>query len=137
MRDDAERAGAIVTDFDLCTDWHELFTRDDKRRIRRACRLLRALYLMHFSFKQLNRELDLWVEYAGKLIDDAVHLFSGFEVITTDRLHAHLLACLMEIPNTIWNNSYGKNHTYVTAWTGSSNLVQLGHKDLPSGEGAR
>jgi pyruvyl transferase EpsO len=41
-------------------------------------------------------------------------------------LHAHLLACLLEIPNTIWNNSYGKNHTYVAAWTGASDVVQLG-----------
>ncbi|KIO49559.1 polysaccharide pyruvyl transferase family protein [Nitrosospira sp. NpAV] len=131
MRVDKERANAIATDFDLRADWEELFQRSEKRRIQRACRLLRALHLMHFSLARVSHGLDLWVEYVGKFIDDAVHLFSRFDIITTDRLHAHLLACLMGIPNTIWNNSYGKNHTYAAAWTGSSDIVQLGQSVLP------
>jgi pyruvyl transferase EpsO len=131
MRVDDERADAIATDFDLRADWEELFQRRERRRIQRACRLLRALHLMHFSLEGISRGLDLWVEYVGRFIDDAIHLFSRFDVITTDRLHAHLLACLMEIPNTIWNNSYGKNHTYVAAWTGASDIVRLGQSVLP------
>jgi pyruvyl transferase EpsO len=131
MRVDDERAGAIVTDFDLRTDWEELFQRSERRRIQRTCRVLRALHSMRFSLGRISHELDLWVRYASRFVDDAIHLFSGFDVITTDRLHAHLLACLLEIPNTIWNNSYGKNHTYVAAWTGASDIVQLGPVNRP------
>ena len=92
---------------------------------------------MHFNLERLTHELDLWVEYAEKLVDDAVKLFGRFDVITTDRLHAHILACLMEIPNSVSNNSYGKNYSYVTAWTGVSDIVQLSDTDLLSGENIR
>jgi pyruvyl transferase EpsO len=130
MRADDERADAVATDFDLRADWEELFQRSERRRIQRACRVLHALHLMHFSLGGISRGLDLWARYASKFVDDAIHLFGKFDIITTDRLHAHILACLMQIPNTIWNNSYGKNHTYVTAWTGASDIVQLGQSVL-------
>lgn len=134
MRDDDERSGGMVTDFDLRTDWRELVGRDNKHRIRKARRLLRALHLMHFNLERLTHELDLWIEYAEKLVDDIVNLFGRFDVITTDRLHAHILACLMEIPNIVWNNSYGKNHSYAAAWTGVSDIVQLSNTNLLSGK---
>jgi pyruvyl transferase EpsO len=123
MRDDEERATSCVTDYDVCLDWRELVGRRNKYRIRMARGVLRGFYLLHVKREHLTYNLDLWIDYAEKLVGDAVNLFSGFDVITTDRLHAHILACLMGIPNRVLNNSYGKNYSYVEAWTGPSNMV--------------
>lgn len=94
--------------------------------------MLGALHLAHLDSGIVPREMNLWINYATKLVGEAVDLFSRFEVVTTDRLHAHILSCLMSIPNTVLNNSYGKNYSYVDAWTGSSNLVNLSGEQLPN-----
>ena len=107
-------------------DWRELVRR--KNTLIRVMRgVLAALHLAHVDSGILSLEMDLWIKYATKLVDEAIDFFSRFEVVTTDRLHAHILSCLMGIPNTVLNNSYGKNYSYITAWTGSSSIV-----DLPS-----
>lgn len=126
IRDDEERAASSVTGYDLCLDWRELVGPGNKYRIRIARGVLRGLFLARVKREHLASQLDLWIDYAEKLVSDAVDLFSKYDVITTDRLHAHILACLMGIPNTVLNNSYGKNYSYVDAWTGLSNIVQFG-----------
>jgi len=67
----------------------------------------------------------LWIARANSLIRDAVAIFGGHGSVISDRLHAHILACLMEIPNTIYDNSYGKNSRYISTWTAASPLVNL------------
>lgn len=126
MRDDEERVASSVTGYDVRLDWRELVGSGNKYRIRIARSVLLGLYLARMKREHLSSQLDLWIDYAGRLVSDAVDLFSRFDVITTDRLHAHILACLMGIPNTVLNNSYGKNYSYVNAWTGLSNIVQFG-----------
>lgn len=66
-----------------------------------------------------------WIPRAGRLIDRAVDLFSLHERVKTDRLHGHILSCLLAMPNEIHDNSNGKNSRYVTAWTAASPLVRL------------
>jgi pyruvyl transferase EpsO len=126
LRADVESAGCEVIDFDVRIDWRELVRRKNTL-IRMMRGVLAALHLAHVDSGILSLEMNLWIKYATKLVGEAIDLFSRFEVITTDRLHAHILSCLMGIPNTVLNNSYGKNYSYITAWTGSSNIV-----DLPS-----
>ncbi|MNC34023.1 putative pyruvyl transferase EpsO [compost metagenome] len=71
----------------------------------------------------VNLEMDLWIKYARKLSREAINLFSDYENIITDRLHGHILSCLMNIPHTVHDNSYGKNSGYLQAWTGNSDIV--------------
>jgi len=132
LRADAESAGANVTNFDVRLDWRELVgCRNTWIRMIRG--VLRALHVTHLDRRLLFNEVDLWVKYSTKLVGEAIDLFSRFEVITTDRLHAHILSCLMGIPNTILNNSYGKNCSYVSEWTGSSNIVNFSiEKGIPA-----
>lgn len=132
MRVDKESADGKVTDFDVRTDWRELIGRKNVwfRNIRRA---LLALHLLGLDRRLHPHEQDVWIRHSTKLIDEAINFFCRFEVVTTDRLHAHILACLLGIPNTVLNNSYGKNYSYITAWTGSSDIVQLSGGNLPSG----
>lgn len=106
------------------TDW-PLLVGDSERYIdsfRRAMRLMHRMGLGWLGNKILSR---LWAYYSGKLISNAITLFSAHESIVTDRLHGHILACLMDKPNTVLDNSYGKNSSYVSAWTVNSALVSL------------
>ena len=37
--------------------------------------------------------------------------------MVTDRLHAHILSLLLDIPHVVLDNSYGKVGGFVDAWT--------------------
>jgi len=54
-----------------------------------------------------------------------LRLLSAGEIVVTDRLHAHILCLLMNIPHILLDNSYGKVKHFVEAWTKASPLVQL------------
>lgn len=104
------------------TDWPDLLG-DSERHIDSFRRAMRATHKVGFS-RIGNRLLkESWARYSAKLIDNAVNLFARHEHVFTDRLHGHILACLMDKPNTVIDNSYGKNSTYVNAWTAHSELV--------------
>lgn len=106
------------------TDW-PVVVGDNERRIdlfRRALRGMNRLGLGWIGNRVLSAR---WTAFSGRLIDDAVRLFSAHERIVTDRLHGHILACLMNKPNIVLDNSYGKNSRYVSAWTADSALVSL------------
>ena len=47
----------------------------------------------------------------------AMRLVSRGRVLITDRLHAHLLASQMGIPNVLLDNSYGKNRSVFESWS--------------------
>ena len=72
-----------------------------------------------------NLEARLWIDQAERFANQAVSLFSRYECVESDRLHAHILSCLLSIPNRISDNSYGKNKRYITNWTVDSPLVTL------------
>ena len=73
-----------------------------------------------------NLEARLWIAQSERFVDQAVSLFSAYERIRSDRLHAHILSCLLSIPNQISDNSYGKNGRYAASWTAASPLVSIG-----------
>ena len=54
-----------------------------------------------------------------------VNLLSSARVIVTDRLHGHIVSLLLGIPHVVLDNSYGKLHRFVAAWTSASPLVKL------------
>ena len=72
-----------------------------------------------------NMEAKLWIGQAERFVNQAVALFSRYERVESDRLHAHILSCLLSIPNQIADNSYGKNGRYIKTWTATSSLVAM------------
>ena len=52
-----------------------------------------------------------------------VKLLSAGRVVITDRLHAHILCLLLDIPHVALDNSYGKVHGFIDTWTSESPLV--------------
>jgi len=109
--------------FDKTTDWVEVVGQD-KRLIDLFWRLEWRFnrYGWTFVSKHLSK---LWMPIANRFTRKAVKLFSPYEHIVTDRLHGHILACLMSKPNTVIDNSYGKNSTYMNEWTIESDIVTL------------
>jgi pyruvyl transferase EpsO len=67
----------------------------------------------------------IWMPISKCLSRQAMKTFSNHGHVITDRLHGHILACLMDIPNTVVDNSYGKNSTYMREWTIDSEIVSL------------
>lgn len=114
--------GALQERFATQSDWPELVG-GRERQIDRFRRVMRMLPRRGFGMASSRLCSAAWVAYSARLIDDAIDLFSEHERIVTDRLHGHILACLMDLPNTVLDNSYGKNSAYVEAWTSGSALV--------------
>ena len=108
----------------LTTDW-PLLVGDGEQRIESFRRALRRMHRLGMGWGANKLLSGLWANYSGRLIESAVTLFSAHDRIVTDRLHGHILACLMDKPNIVLDNSYGKNSGYVGAWTAASELVSL------------
>lgn len=91
----------------------------------------------------------LHAAYNGMLhmnLKAGVDMFMNRRLIITDRLHAHVLASLMQIPHIVLDNSYGKvksiyddyTHQFSTAHYASSNeeALELARKLLTARNGA-
>ena len=48
----------------------------------------------------------------------ACRLLSSGRAVITDRLHAHILCLLLDIPHIVLDNNYGKIVRFLDAWTG-------------------
>lgn len=117
LRSDIEagsgQTGLQSLDQQDCRDWDTLFSRTESK----------VTYQMPRFFK-LNKKLKgplparlFWYKYTDYLIGKAVHLFGSYKAVRTSRLHGHILACLMDKPHELIDNSYGKNSQYYHTWT--------------------
>jgi pyruvyl transferase EpsO len=124
--DDEKRSGAesAPLEFTARTDW-PLVVGERERNIDFFRRAMRSTYRVGLGWNANKLLTRSWAKYSGRLVDDAVRLFSRHGHIVTDRLHGHILACLMNRTSTVLDNSYGKNSAYVSAWTANSDLVVL------------
>lgn len=124
--DDEKVEAATVPGVDIVatTDW-PMVVGDGEKRVEHFRRALRGMHKYGLGWYGNRLLVGLWADHSRRLINRAIELFAAHEHIVTDRLHGHILACLMDKPNTVLDNSYGKNSTYVNAWTGASGLVTL------------
>lgn len=60
-----------------------------------------------------------------------IEVFDGTEGAIVDRLHAHILLMLLDVPHVVIDSGYGKLSSFMADWTGQSPLVALAD-DLPS-----
>lgn len=58
----------------------------------------------------------LYDTIAKQRLKRGVRLLGDGKVVITDRLHAHILCCLMGIPNVVIDNSYGKIFALLDTW---------------------
>jgi exopolysaccharide biosynthesis predicted pyruvyltransferase EpsI len=53
---------------------------------------------------------------ARRRVERGVQQLSRGKVVATDRLHAHILSSVLDIPNVVLDNNYGKIHGYMDCW---------------------
>lgn len=69
-------------------------------------------------------QLDLYNRLAQGRLDRGLKMLSSGRVVVTDRLHAHILSTMMDIPHIVLDNNYGKINGYMNSWTGSFEEVR-------------
>ncbi|OME80780.1 exopolysaccharide biosynthesis protein [Paenibacillus sp. FSL A5-0031] len=99
-------------------DWASLYNRVEKKSIKMIGQMMTK------SGVPLPMQA-IWGKYSDYLVDKAVKRFSGYRIVQTSRLHGHILSCLMDKPNTLLDNSYGKNSNYYNTWTSGIKSAQL------------
>lgn len=55
-------------------------------------------------------------------IQSAYDFISQYSLIITTRLHGHILACLLGVPNILLDNSYGKNKNFYDTWMSKNSM---------------
>ncbi|MBB6671466.1 polysaccharide pyruvyl transferase family protein [Cohnella nanjingensis] len=91
-------------------DWSTLYSRTEQRSIRAFGDVLR------FSKGKLPVGR-IWSKYTDRLVNKAIGRFAQYRTVQTSRLHGHILSCLMDKPNVLIDNAYGKNASYYRTWT--------------------
>ncbi|NBD23598.1 polysaccharide pyruvyl transferase family protein [Paenibacillus glycinis] len=91
-------------------DWATLFNKTEQKGIL----LFRKLLKISGGNSLLSK---CWGMYTDYLVNKAVNRFGNYNTVQTSRLHGHILSCLMDKPNVLLDNSYGKNGNYYSAWT--------------------
>lgn len=105
-------------------DWPQFVGKRERRinSFRRVVRVMARLGMGRLAGRLMS---PLWIRYANGLVEEVIRLFAMHELIITDRLHAHILAVLMDMPTHVLDNSYGKNSRYAAMWTARCRLVTM------------
>ncbi|GAB2671447.1 polysaccharide pyruvyl transferase family protein [Paenibacillus thermoaerophilus] len=93
-------------------DWDTMLSRSDKRIIYWMGRAMRSR--LRAGRLPLQK---IWYGQVDRLTGKAIRLFSSYRKVATSRLHGHILCCLMDKENVLFDNSYGKNSNYYRTWT--------------------
>jgi exopolysaccharide biosynthesis predicted pyruvyltransferase EpsI len=114
LRTDHERAAgadAVLPQGVKADDWLE---EDQRARNRvRGWLKLRRLLVRDPQAQRLMRQRVL----AEWRVKRGLAMLAQGEVVATDRLHAHILSLLLDIPHVLLDNSYGKVAGFADQWT--------------------
>lgn len=119
MRTDHEVNAGMVQDGGLVppaavrADW---LTEPDNTR-RRAKTAAVAALLASLSFSKMALKERYYAALARARLNRGLRQLASAEFVITDRLHAHILSVLLNIPHTVLDNSYGKVSGFMDLWT--------------------
>lgn len=57
-----------------------------------------------------------WLDFCRGRVIRAARTVADHRMVITNRMHCHILACLLGVPNVLLDNSYGKCSAYFQAW---------------------
>ncbi|WP_032108837.1 polysaccharide pyruvyl transferase family protein [Necropsobacter massiliensis] len=97
-------------------DWDDILTEQDVNYELLCGRLARIANKLHLAFLK-NKVNTLWYRHTWDVIERARAEFIRYDSVITSRLHGHIFSCLLELPNQVCDNSYGKNSGYYNQWT--------------------
>ena len=104
-------------------DWIEEPCYLEKRLLLR----LRRFAAWPGRWSRLVASLEGWLQQrlSRRRLQRGCQLLSQGAVVITDRLHAHLLCLLMDIPHVVLDNSYGKISSFRQRWTAQCSVPVL------------
>lgn len=102
-------------------DWDTLFTSMEVKGIE----YFQKFYRLDKKIGGPLPTRTFWYKYTDHLMNKAIDLFSSYHEVRTSRLHGHILACLLDKPHVIIDNSYGKNSQYYQTWSLSNPKAEL------------
>lgn len=114
LRTDHERTedASVMPDRVAYTDWlHE--DRTERLNLRARAKI-GALLPGSEQGKRLRRYQAL----AHRRVQRGLEILSRGRIVVTDRLHAHILSLLLDIPHVALDNNYGKVSGFARQWTG-------------------
>jgi exopolysaccharide biosynthesis protein PssK len=88
-------------------------------------RWLRRAYRRHSRSVIATLLAKLYEPLARDRLQRGVRLLQRAETVVTDRLHAHVLCLLLDIPHSVRADRFGKVNDFVATWTGDCELVQV------------
>ncbi|AME07350.1 polysaccharide pyruvyl transferase family protein [Bacillus siamensis] len=122
IRTDGEINPNLQTDSSVeSCDWQHVLSASDRHGIA----FFQTLNVLN---KKAGNPLPIarfWKLYSDFLTKKAVLFFSRYESVETSRLHGHILSSLLGKPNTVIDNSYGKNANYYHTWMHEAPDVRL------------
>jgi pyruvyl transferase EpsO len=111
-------AGEIDLDWHTKTDWDVLIEKEQK-----TINLIRMILQKSRRLKLDWLAIRMWLMYKNHLIAKSEKFLLSHDFVITDRLHGHIFSSLLNIPNCVLDNSYGKNSNYMNEWTKTSPIV--------------
>lgn len=113
LRKDKESIKKIITiTNNELFDWDDVISSSQHlRAFKNYVKWYKRLY--QFSF---DKKLERWQEKSWNLISSTVEVISKYDTITTDRLHASILALMLKKKVNIIDNNYNKISNYYKEW---------------------
>jgi len=118
MREDAERADYDRSSLSsipnsISVDWLE-----EPENFDQTSKYIAALKaLFNGSWSREERRIVYYQQLATGRLNRGLRMLSRGQCVITDRLHAHILSTLLDIPHVALDNNYGKISSYISAWT--------------------
>ena len=115
---------ATLSDLNNVKDWDDLLLPSDMKFELWCSRfsVLANKFNLGFAKDKIN---DVWYRHSMDVITRCQNIFLNYDNIITSRLHGHIFACLLGIPNEVCDNSYGKNSGYYNQWTKDISFAKL------------
>ncbi|MFM8635723.1 MAG: polysaccharide pyruvyl transferase family protein [Planctomycetia bacterium] len=74
-----------------------------------------------------------WMTFCRNRSIRAARELADHRLVRTNRMHCHILACLLGVPNVVHDNSYGKCSSYYAAWHSTLRFTRFS----PNAEGSQ
>ena len=123
LRSDSEKSDVDLSEAQSIVDGPVWDWLDEPAHTRRKCPMTVAKTVASGKFSMNAFRVRHYEDLASRRLVRGIAMLSQGQRIVTDRLHVHIMSLLLNIPHVALDNSYGKVHGYIDAWTDECPLV--------------
>lgn len=125
LRTDCERASYDLSPFDLINAVSADWIGEPGNFIDLSYRIGLIKSLLKGNWSPEQKRLAFYQQLAVGRLSRGLRMLSSGRRVITDRLHAHILSTLLDIPHVALDNNYGKVSGYIKAWSKTYPGVQV------------